>query len=57
MDLAVIFLKDDEICWAIDCSPQGKGKIVSYNIFRKKTEKILAGNFYSFFKDHIEMRT
>ncbi|WP_277590062.1 SMI1/KNR4 family protein [Pseudomonas chlororaphis] len=55
-DLAVIFLKDDEICWAINCSPQGKGKVVSYNIFRKQIEKTLAENFYNFFKHYIEIR-
>ncbi|WP_210475932.1 SMI1/KNR4 family protein [Pseudomonas chlororaphis] len=56
MELAVIFLKDDEICWAIDCSLQGKGKVVSYNIFSKKTEQVLAENFYDFFRDYIEIR-
>lgn len=54
---AVIYFKDDEICWAIDCSPSENGKIISYDLFKKKPSKEIANNFYSFFKEYVELRT
>jgi hypothetical protein len=56
-NFAVIYLKDDEICWAIDCEPTGNGQIISYDLFKKKQSKKIAENFYSFFEEYVELRT
>ncbi|MCO7627322.1 SMI1/KNR4 family protein [Pseudomonas fluorescens] len=56
-NFAVIYLKDDEVCWVIDCGPTGNGQIISYDLFKKKPSKKIADNFYSFFKEYVELRT
>lgn len=55
--LAVIYFKDDEICWAIDCSPSGSGKVISYDLFNKKPSKAIAENFYVFFEEYVDLRS
>lgn len=55
--MAVIYFKDDEVCWVIDCSPAGGGKILSYDLFKKKPSKTIAENFYSFFEEYVELRS
>ncbi|MFJ2710772.1 SMI1/KNR4 family protein [Pseudomonas sp. NPDC087346] len=55
--MAVIYFKDDEVCWVIDCSPCGGGKILTYDLFKNKLSKIIADNFHSFFKEYVELRS
>ncbi|MFJ2366576.1 SMI1/KNR4 family protein [Pseudomonas sp. NPDC087697] len=56
-NLAVIYLKDDEVCWVIDCSATGNGKVLSYDLFKNNTSKVIAENFYSFFDEYVELRS
>ena len=54
---AVIYLKDDEVCWAIDCGPTENGQVISYDLFKRKPSKKIAENFYSFFEEYVKLRT
>jgi antitoxin YobK len=56
-DLAVIYFHDDEVCWCIDGrEPDRNGyPVVSYNIFTGKIDKIIAPDFDSFFRAHLEL--
>lgn len=54
--LAVIFLHDDGICWAINCEEKNFGEVVSYNIFTKKVEKTLNKSFSEFFEEYVNLR-
>lgn len=54
---AVIYLKYDEGCWAIDCGPTENGQVISYDLFKRKPSKKTAENFYSFFEEYVELRT
>ncbi|MBU6961409.1 SMI1/KNR4 family protein [Pseudomonas sp. CVAP len=56
-NLAVIYLKNDEVCWAIDCSTTGNGKVLSYDLLKNKISKVIAVNFYSFFEEYVELRS
>ncbi|MFC0228462.1 SMI1/KNR4 family protein [Serratia aquatilis] len=53
----VIYLKDDEVCWCIDCSQELYGQIISYDIFKRKPSNRIAMNFYDFFNEYVELRT
>lgn len=54
--LAVIYLRDDEVCWAVDCSVQGQGRVLSYSLFQRKIERVLNPSFYLFFQDYVNLR-
>ncbi|WP_347903493.1 SMI1/KNR4 family protein [Pseudomonas purpurea] len=54
--LAVIYLHDDEVCWAVDCHSAGGGAVVSYNVFQRRIENTLANSFFMFFKEYVELR-
>lgn len=54
--LAVIYLRDDEVCWAVDCSAQGLGRVLSYSLFQRKIERVLNPSFSLFFQDYVNLR-
>ncbi|MDC6110280.1 SMI1/KNR4 family protein [Serratia rubidaea] len=55
-DLAVIYFKDDEICWCIDTSPNNFGEIVSYDLFSMNKNKKLHSSFKSFLQEYVNLR-
>lgn len=52
LNLAVIYLEDDEICWAIDCDTC---QVVSYSLIFKKIDRILNNSFAEFFAEYVEL--
>ncbi len=58
--LAVIFFRDDEICWCLDTRSVGldvECPVVSYNLFDRKIDNIIAGDFNEFFREYLELRS
>lgn len=55
--LAVIYLREDEVCWCINLLPDEFGKIVSYNLFKQKVDKIMYNSFENFLEEYVELRT
>ena len=57
LDLAVIYFKDDDVCWCVDCRKDTYGQIVNYDIFSKKITNVLAPAFNVFFEEYVNLRT
>ncbi|MCX8712186.1 SMI1/KNR4 family protein [Gilliamella sp. B3464] len=57
MNLAVIYFKDDEVCWCVDCRKDTFGQIINYDLFSKKILNVLAPSFESFFEEYVNLRT
>lgn len=55
-ELAVIYFKDDEICWCLDCSAENFGKVVSYDLILCKKHSTLHNSFKGFFKEYVNLR-
>ncbi|ELY4524885.1 SMI1/KNR4 family protein [Cronobacter turicensis] len=55
-ELAVIYFKDDEICWCLDCSAENFGKVVSYDLISCKKHSTLHNSFKCFFKEYVNLR-
>lgn len=58
--LAVIFFKDDEICWCLDSSKSnedGEYSVVSYDLFKRNVSNIISKDFAAFFTEYLELRT
>ncbi|EOI5727212.1 SMI1/KNR4 family protein [Cronobacter malonaticus] len=55
-ELAVIYFKDDEICWCLDCSAKNFGKVVSYDLILCKKHSTLHNSFKGFFKEYVNLR-
>ncbi|WP_240474072.1 SMI1/KNR4 family protein [Salinivibrio socompensis] len=55
--LAVIYFKEDEVCWCVNLLPDGYGEIVSYNLFKEEVDKTLYDSFELFFEEYVELRT
>ncbi|HDI3035135.1 TPA: SMI1/KNR4 family protein [Cronobacter turicensis] len=55
-ELAVIYFKDDEICWCLDCSAENFGKVVSYDLISCKKHSTLHNSFKGFFKEYVNLR-
>ena len=55
--LAVIYLREDEVCWCINLLPDGFGKIVSYNLFKQKVDRVMYDSFEKFLEEYVELRT
>lgn len=57
--LVVIYFHDDEVCWCLDTgnSADTECPVVSYNIFTKKIDRVIAETFSSFMQQHLELYT
>jgi len=57
--LVVIYFHDDEVCWCLDTrdSAGAECPVVSYNIFTKKIDRVIAKSFSSFMRQHLELYT
>ena len=55
-ELAVIYFKDDEICWCLDCSAENFGQVVSYDLISLKKHSVLHNSFKEFFKEYVDLR-
>ncbi|EOI3553363.1 SMI1/KNR4 family protein [Cronobacter turicensis] len=55
-ELAVIYFKDDEICWCLDFSAENFGKVVSYDLISCKKHSTLHNSFKGFFKEYVNLR-
>jgi hypothetical protein len=53
--LVVIYFHDDEVCWCLDTSESVDGEcpVVSYNIFSRKVDRVIAKDFSSFMQQHL----
>lgn len=53
--LIVIYFHDDEVCWCLDTSEivGGECPVVSYNIFKREVDRIIANDFSSFMRQHL----
>lgn len=56
-DIIVIYFKNDEVCWCVDCSDREYGSVVSYNLFNRRIERKISARFFDFFKEYVELRT
>ncbi|NRD71847.1 SMI1/KNR4 family protein [Shewanella sp. VB17] len=59
-NLVVIFFRDDEICWCLDIQQTDSDKessIVSYNLFNKKIDRVIADDFEKFFREYLDLRS
>ena len=56
-DLAVIYFKDNDVCWCVDCRKDTYGQIVNYDIFSKEVSNVLAPSFNVFFEEYVNLRT
>lgn len=52
-EMAVIYFKDDDVCWCVDCRKNTYGHIVSYNLGSRKISNILAPSFGFFFEEYV----
>ncbi|MGG7670815.1 SMI1/KNR4 family protein [Yersinia sp. J1] len=55
-NLAVIYFKDDEICWCLNTSPDNFGEVVSYDVFLKRYTQIMHRSFKDFFEEYVNLR-
>lgn len=55
--LIVIYLREDEVCWCINLLPDGFGKIVSYDLFKQKVDRVMYDSFEKFLEEYVELRT
>lgn len=57
--LAVIYFHDDEVCWCLDTKGNINGEcgVVSYNIFTRKVDRVIAKDFSSFMQQHLGLYT
>ncbi|WP_394146628.1 SMI1/KNR4 family protein [Vibrio atypicus] len=58
--LIIIFFKDDEICWCLDYRNMDLNKepqVVSYNLFKKNVDRIVADDFEQFFNEYLVLRS
>jgi hypothetical protein len=55
--LVVIYFHDDEVCWCLDTSQYSGDEcpVVSYNIFTKKVDRVIAPDFASFIQQHLSL--
>lgn len=53
---AVIYFKDDEVCWCIDSGSGGFGKVVNYDLFSKRTTNTITSSFTEFFDKYVKLR-
>ncbi|PKF81412.1 hypothetical protein CW749_01870 [Vibrio sp. vnigr-6D03] len=53
--LAVIFFKDDEICWCIDTNSP-KGEVISFDVFKQEVNSKIADSFERFFHEYVSLR-
>ncbi|EGU56866.1 YobK [Vibrio nigripulchritudo ATCC 27043] len=54
---AVIYFREDEVCWCINLLSEEFGKIVSYNLFKQETYKTMYDSFELFLEEYVELRT
>ena len=52
-EMAVIYFKDDDVCWCVDCRKNTYGHIVSYNLGSRKISNVLAPSFGFFFEEYV----
>lgn len=55
--MAVIYFKDDEVCWCVDCRKDTYGQIVNFDLFSKEISNVLAPSFKAFFEEYVNLRT
>ena len=57
LHLVVIYFHDDEVCWCLDTSRSAGGEcpVVSYNIFTRRVDREIAGDFTSFMQHHLAL--
>ncbi|EOC3062413.1 SMI1/KNR4 family protein [Cronobacter dublinensis] len=55
-ELIVIYFKDGEICWCLDCSAENFGKVVSYDLISLKKHSVLHNSFKAFFREYVDLR-
>lgn len=55
--LVVIYFHDDEVCWCLDTNENvdGECSVVSYNIFTRKVDRVIAKDFPSFMQQYLEL--
>ncbi|WP_313148604.1 SMI1/KNR4 family protein [Enterobacter sp.] len=54
---AVIYFKDDEVCWCIDSGSESFGRVVNYDLFSKSTTNTISSSFSEFFNNYVKLRT
>lgn len=54
---AVIYFKDDEVCWCIDSGSESFGRVVNYDLFSKSTTNTISSSFSEFFDNYVKLRT
>lgn len=52
--LAVIYLEDNEICWAIDCQTS---QVVSYSLIFRKIDRFLNPSFLEFLEEYVKLHS
>lgn len=55
-NLAVIYFRDDEICWCLELSSNDSVKVISYDIFSRKKQNIMHNSFKDFFEEYVKLR-
>lgn len=53
---AVIYFKDDEVCWCIDSGSESFGRVVNYDLFSKSTTNTISSSFSDFFDNYVKLR-
>lgn len=54
---AVIYFKDEEVCWCIDSGSESFGRVVNYDLFSKSTTNTISSSFSEFFDNYVKLRT
>ena len=54
---AVIYFKDVEVCWCIDCGGKTFGRVINYDLFSRKETNTLNASFSEFFDNYVKLRT
>jgi hypothetical protein len=55
--LIVIYFHDDEVCWCLNTSESidDECPVVSYNLFTRKVDRVIANDFSSFMRNHLTL--
>lgn len=57
LELAVVYLHDDEVCWCLDAGAMQAGEcpIIAYDVFRKQRDREIAETFDAFMRQHLSL--
>lgn len=56
-ELVVIYFHDNEVCWCLNTKAElgGDCSVVSFNVFKKAIDRIIAPDFQSFLVEHLSL--